>query len=747
MEYIDGEDLGSLLRRIGKLPAEKALELTREICLGIAAAHGLGVVHRDLKPANIMIDGHGRARVTDFGLAALEHELRDRVEFAGTPAYMAPEQASGQPATPRSDLYSLGLILYEMFTGRRASEVRPASRGARERSQSHSTITAHTNDLDPAVQRVILRCLEVEPESRPPSIHAVIAALPGGDPLQAALEAGETPSPEMIAAAGATGELPARMAVPLFLLAVALLFTSLALYSRSRLISIVPMPKKPDALADRARELATQLGYTDAPADVWSSFGTSATPIGRWLRENDRPVLTELPTIKPNAIRFYYRSSPRELTPLRDRYPGTFVDPPFDIPGMVRIAFDGEGRLVSFEAVPEARSSMPPTQADFDWRPLLGAAGFDLQTLRSVPAEWAAATDTDRKVAWEGTLTGQPEIPARAEAALYRGKPVSFLVKMPWTIPVEGPAPAPTLLARISKIALPAVLLAAVAGGGYLVRRNVRRGRADRAGAFRLALFTFVCVMLANVLLIANHSADLATEVDRVLIPATGDALFKAGLTCLFYLALEPYLRRRWPHTLIGWSRLLAGRAGDPLVARDVLTGFIGGAAIAMGAATIALISRYATSPALVALDNPVRILGMFFDLTAIWTQNALGVCMVLLLTHIVTRNRTAAVATTIAVVAMVWVSPGLNVAAEVVYRLYCAAIVVGILVRFGVLAGAVTVVISAVITASPVVLDPTRWYFASSVVILAALILLAGYAAFRSLGAQALFTRAVLDD
>ncbi len=98
MEYIDGEDLGSLIRRIGKLPQEKALELTHEICAGLVAAHGLGVIHRDLKPANIMIDGRGRARVTDFGLAAVEADLAGRHEVAGTPAYMAPEQMRGEAA-------------------------------------------------------------------------------------------------------------------------------------------------------------------------------------------------------------------------------------------------------------------------------------------------------------------------------------------------------------------------------------------------------------------------------------------------------------------------------------------------------------------------------------------------------------------------------------------------------------------------------------------------------------------------
>ncbi|MDQ1728804.1 MAG: eukaryotic-like serine/threonine-protein kinase [Pyrinomonadaceae bacterium] len=120
MEYIKGEELSSLLRRIGRLPADKAVQLARQICAGLNAAHDVGVLHRDLKPANIMIDGDGNARITDFGLAGLAEEFAEDELAAGTPAYMAPEQLNGEPFTVRSDIYSLGLLLYELFTSRKA---------------------------------------------------------------------------------------------------------------------------------------------------------------------------------------------------------------------------------------------------------------------------------------------------------------------------------------------------------------------------------------------------------------------------------------------------------------------------------------------------------------------------------------------------------------------------------------------------------------------------------------------------
>ncbi len=122
MEFIDGEDLASLLKRIGRLPGDKAIDVARQLCAGLAAAHDKGVLHRDLKPANVMIDGRGRVRITDFGLAMAVGEEVPSGDASGTPAYMAPEQFAGKGASVRSDIYALGLVLYEIYTGRRAYE-------------------------------------------------------------------------------------------------------------------------------------------------------------------------------------------------------------------------------------------------------------------------------------------------------------------------------------------------------------------------------------------------------------------------------------------------------------------------------------------------------------------------------------------------------------------------------------------------------------------------------------------------
>src|SRR5579862_7198283 len=179
MEYVDGEDLSSLLRRIGRLPQDKALEIGRQLCAGLAAAHNKGVVHRDLKPGNIMLDGRGQVVITDFGLAGVADNIRGNEIRSGTPAYMAPEQLSGKEVTARSDIYGLGLVLYEVFTGKRAFSEKPV--GAQVRGDhTPSRPSSVVKDLDPIIEKVILRCLDAEPSARPATALAVAAALPGG---------------------------------------------------------------------------------------------------------------------------------------------------------------------------------------------------------------------------------------------------------------------------------------------------------------------------------------------------------------------------------------------------------------------------------------------------------------------------------------------------------------------------------------------------------------------------------------
>lgn len=170
MEFVDGENLQSLLARIGRLTYDKALEVAHQICAGLAAAHDRGVLHRDLKPANIMLDGRGNIRITDFGLAVTAGESGQA--RSGTPIYMAPELLRGQEASVSTDLYAVGLVLYEIFTGSLPFTMESV---AAARTDSIHPLT-QTN-LDPGLEQVILWCLAADPDARPGSAMEVVEAL------------------------------------------------------------------------------------------------------------------------------------------------------------------------------------------------------------------------------------------------------------------------------------------------------------------------------------------------------------------------------------------------------------------------------------------------------------------------------------------------------------------------------------------------------------------------------------------
>ena len=235
MEFVRGEELSSLIKRIGRVPQDKAIEIARQLCAGLAAVHDRGVLHRDLKPQNIMLDEQGEVRITDFGIAALAGEVSGREAMSGTPAYMSPEQLEGQELTLKSDIYSLGLVLYEVFTGKKAFHASslPELLSLRRSDTTPTSPVELVPELYPLVERVIYRCLEKDPAKRPASALQVAAALPGGDPLAAALAAGETPSPEMVAAAPKQGGLKPAIAISL-LAAVLILVASIRFYRDPR---------------------------------------------------------------------------------------------------------------------------------------------------------------------------------------------------------------------------------------------------------------------------------------------------------------------------------------------------------------------------------------------------------------------------------------------------------------------------------------------------------------------------------
>jgi hypothetical protein len=574
MEYIDGENLATLLRRIGRLPSDKATEVARQICAGLSAAHERGVVHRDLKPGNVMLDGRGRARIADFGLAGVLGI--DDGTRAGTPAYMSPEQLRGGDTGVASDIYALGLVLYELYTGKRAFRGETMADLARSRDTGPPSPSSLVEGLDPAVERVVLRCLETDPRLRPASALSVAAALPGGDPLAMALAAGETPSPEMVAAAGEEGSLrPGVVAACLGVIVVAIL-AGAALAGRVSIVPLARPAKSTEVLVDRAHDILGRIGWGETPADSNVDYGWHRTYLEH-VEEHDpaRSRWGRLSRPMPPAIYILYRQSPAPLRPFKVSGVVDSDDPPPLRPGMVQVGITTAGNLWRFDAVPPQIDEGGTPGAEPDWEPLFAAAGLRSADFRSSEPRWVPPVYADARRAWDGATPGSPEFPLHIEAASYRGRPVGFNLYWPWNRPLRAQPFQQTAGERISQTVILLFIISTVIAGIILARRNLAAGRGDRKGAFRLAGF-MATLTLAGGLAEANHYAVLQHEWS-LLEGLLALALYQGMLFWILYVAAEPTLRRRWPDRIIAWNRLLSGRFSDPLVGRDLLLGVAAG--------------------------------------------------------------------------------------------------------------------------------------------------------------------------
>lgn len=755
MEYVDGEDLASLIRRIGRLPMDKALEIARDLAAGLAAAHDLGVVHRDLKPANIMIDGRGRARITDFGLAALAEELEGTRGYAGTPQYMAPEQLRGEPATIRSDIYALGLILYEVFTGKRFFEGATLSEIQAQRSSRKTpSVSSVVRDADPAVERVIARCLDDDPLQRPPSAHAVIAALPGGDPLAAALAAGETPSPQMVAAAGEAGDLRPAVAWTGFAAAI-LTIVALALVSNvSMVYRLVPMTKSPEVLQAKARDIAALGGYyTNAePADTAGEW-TYERDYLSWLttRGSRDDLVKRMREARPGALTYLARFHNRPLQPWREDSRIVSDDPPLVEPGMTSVMLDSSARLVLFFSVPDERVERTAQVKAFDWTPFFKASGLDPARFHPATWNWTAPVESDQHLAWDGTFAEQPDVTIRVEAASLNGRPVAYGVVGPWMKPQLMTPRAVPMSQKLAEAANLAVNVAAFGVGIVLAVRNLRRGRGDRKGAFRVAAACFV-LMLAALLVRADfHGFDLISF--HIVEQAVGKALYYAARTWLLYVALEPYVRRKWPRVLISWSRLLAGRWRDPMIGRDLLAGTLLGLLMTFIARASTFWPRWLgwrpdnpQQPITSAFGSARHVLFFIFRSFPEYVFPTIALVALIVILRVMLRKHVLAIAVAFALVCLTSLGGDADWRAQAIEAVLVAVFVLGALLRFGIV-GLTSLGVVWSLNGMPLTLDTTAWYFGRSFVTLIFLAALALAGAVIALGDKPLFGTPLFDE
>jgi serine/threonine-protein kinase len=568
MEFIDGDDLSSLLKRIGRLPSDKAIEISRQLCFGLAAIHEAGILHRDLKPANVIIDGKGKARITDFGIAGIEEELTGGEIRIGTPAYMSPEQITGKEVSQRSDIYALGLLLYEIFTGKQTFQAD---------SIDDLLTTAPTNpsevlkEINPLVEKTILQCLEKDPSERPKNALQVAMMLPGGNPLEAAIAAGETPSPEMVAASPKKGALKPVVAVAC-LAAVVALFAFIVFFSgKVKLTEWVPLDKPPEVMAERANQIVNKLGYTEAPTHTVYAFDADFDYLNYATREDASPDRFEkIRTGQPVAIYFWSRSSPRYLIP-KDGHEASFSDPPVDVSGMTRVALDVRGRLIGFQAVPPEVEEKTTQNMNTDWSTLFVEAGLDIGNYKETESQRTPPFFADERKAWEGTHIDHPEIPIRIEAAAFHGRAVYFNIIFPWDTPSRQTQSSATASENTFNIIATIIYLSLFLAALIIAYHNLKAGRGDTKSALKVSVLVFLTMTLPR-LIDNNHVPEFSGELS-IFAESASSGIFFAAFTWVFYIALEPFIRRRWSELMISWSRLLAGDFRDPLVGRDILIG------------------------------------------------------------------------------------------------------------------------------------------------------------------------------
>lgn len=178
MEYIPGEDLEAMVRRLGKLPLEQAFVIARQVAEGLAEVHRHGVIHRDLKPKNIMIDRDGEAKIMDFGLARTPHgvKLTEVGHVVGTPSFMSPEQINGEALDQRSDLFALGVVMFYMLTGVLPFEAESTlTLALRQKTYRPPNPHALNPRVPESLGRIVLKCLEIDREKRHPSASDLLA--------------------------------------------------------------------------------------------------------------------------------------------------------------------------------------------------------------------------------------------------------------------------------------------------------------------------------------------------------------------------------------------------------------------------------------------------------------------------------------------------------------------------------------------------------------------------------------------
>jgi serine/threonine-protein kinase len=406
--------------------------------------------------------------------------------------------------------------------------------------------------------------------------------------------------------------------------------------------------------------------------------------------------------------------------------------------------------LTDFRAVPrqDATGAAAP---EANWAGLFREAGLDLNRFKPTQPKWLPTEPFDLQRDWEGTYDGDDNTPIHVSAASYGGKPVSFRVIPPWIT-------SPEWSTELTSTHTGFIQLLTVVGGGLAMiiiatvfaRKNIRLGRGDRKGAFRLAGYFLVADAFAR-LLQAHHVPTIAGELDVVTF-SLAITLLGAVVLWIYYVAMEPYVRRQWPEFLISWTRLLGGNFRDPMVGRDLLAGCLFGTLLALCEHVINALPEWFNLAGQTPINgdgaqlgSTIQFIGVLFQFLAVGIFRGLTLLFLYVLLRSVIKSYWGA-AVLLGVIVTLTFLGNENPIAETIGAVIMAMLIVTVLLRFGLLAIAVAYTTLVIFLSFPIALDPQRWYFTRGLIPVLIFLAVAMFGLHTSVGRQPLFGNLIED-
>lgn len=567
MEHVRGEDLATLLRRIGRIPQDKVLVLAQQLCQGLAAAHAKGICHRDLKPANIMIDHAGDIKIMDFGIAA-SREIDDPAALAGgTPAYMAPEQlASAGSYSEQSDVYAVGLVLYEALTGHPAFQAKTiyqlAGMMTKQRPEPPSKLVP---GIDMAVDRAIMSAIEPIPAHRPASALHLATMFPGVDALRMAGQAGVTPPADLVAGAPVGTSIHGKSLI-FNVLGLCAIMLAIWLTSDWNSTSIPHTTEPPAIMIEQAKNILDMAGY-DETARV-ADYG--------YVNDPTEPVRDQ------NLLFWYqrvYMTDPPEMTKWMVHRTAEMREdarlPAMEVFGVacVMLRFDRTVRhfqIATMYPLEDVKAAERPPEPD--WTQWFQAAGLNESRFRA-DALTSVTVLADRNRHWVEEGCDDVTQCREVHAASLTGRPTYFSLQ-------NDIDKATTLNEELKAIQIQQFwVYLPFQFGLFLIALvlavlHIRRKKCDLRGSFKLVMLLMITTLLVWIFRFGHvmHPSEIFAGWYYDLI------ILGPLFVWVFYVGFEPLARRHVPHVLIDWNKMLRLRWRDPGIGKSLFAGALGGA-------------------------------------------------------------------------------------------------------------------------------------------------------------------------